>query len=324
MKCEIYSNHQVLNADSRKCFVLQADGTDYYTVNFASGSYQLELWGASGGASLSGRTNIGGCGGYTTGVIDFTSEQTLYFYLGTAGENSSGKVPGNGGYNGGASGASDITNNDCSSGGSGGASDIRLTTVVSSLSSSLKSRIMVAGGGGSGGCWITSGRGGNSGGLEGSDGESNNANNRAGGAGGTQSTGYSLGIGETGDNADECPGSGGGGYWGGKAGQGGSGGDMGAGGGGGGSSFISGYPGCTNTSSYIFSNANMTSEKSPLPTSNLSLIYESNGHYGNGYARIIPCSKDNGSYHCPFIMKCPTNFNFHFHIPIFTLFVLFL
>ena len=323
MNCKVYLEHQVLNVDSQNCFVLKADGTEYYTVHFPSGSYRLELWGASGGASLSGRTNIGGCGGYTTGIIDFASEKTLYFYLGTAGENSSGKIPGAGGYNGGASGATDDYNDDCCSGGSGGASDIRYTPGVFSLSSSLNSRIMVAGGGGSGGCWITSGRGGNSGGLKGSDGESNYANNRAGGAGGTQSTGYSLGIGEVGEDDNECPGSGGGGYWGGIAGEGGYGGDIGAGGGGGGSSYISGYPGCKTISSYVFSYANMTSIDNPLPTSDLSSIYESTGHYGNGFARIVPCSKTISLSFCPNIITF-SKLDLNHHIPIITLFVLFL
>ena len=93
-----------------------------------SGTYQIELWGASGGDIASHR---GGLGGYTSGYIELTSGQNLYFYVGGQGQNSS-----IGGWNGGFG----------SSG--GGATDVRVVSGNWNDFTSLKSRIMASGGGG--------------------------------------------------------------------------------------------------------------------------------------------------------------------------------
>lgn len=102
-----------------------------------SGTYQIELWGASGGDIASHR---GGLGGYTSGYIELTSDQNLYFYVGGQGQNSS-----IGGWNGGSS-LSYMEERFGSSG--GGATDVRVVSGNWNDFASLKSRIMVSGGGG--------------------------------------------------------------------------------------------------------------------------------------------------------------------------------
>ena len=110
---------------------------------------------------------------------------------------------------------------------------------------------MVAGGGGSGGCFKNGGKGGDGGGLNGQDGSPNSPNDDTsvvdGGKVGDQDYG-TVGEGIPGESGEdptrgEAGGSGGGGYFGGGGGKT-SGNSQSSSGGGGGSSFISGMPGC--------------------------------------------------------------------------------
>lgn len=281
-----------------------------------SGTYKLETWGAQGG-------NNGGKGAYASGTIELKSDDNLYIYVGGKGsKNDAGvaqEVPG--GYNG---GGLNHGQNCCSRvfGSGGGATDVRLKNGTWNDFDSLKSRIMVAAGGG--GTF--------------SDGTANSK----GGAGGTL-TGKSA----TGDYSDWCRGLGGTQILGGKIeessgqycaagtnstytapglvtggfGTGGSHGTAGnnsTGGGsgyyggsssghiasaGGGSSFISGYTGCNaisenstknniihtgqsiHYSGYYFTGAVMKSGDETMPTHNGSSTMT--GNSGNGYARII-------------------------------------
>ena len=109
----------------------------------ADGVYKIELWGAQGG-------NVGGKGAYTSGNIKLNSGDTLYFYVGSLGVtseyNSSNFVycPFNGG--GPASGQANFTNRYFGTG--GGATDVRLISGNWDDFNSLKSRIMIAAGGG--------------------------------------------------------------------------------------------------------------------------------------------------------------------------------
>jgi len=166
-----------------------------------SGYYKVELWGAQNVA----------LGGYTSGIIYLDPSQTLYVYVG---ERST--VVASTSFNGGTA----------TGGGTpgGGATDIRLVSGAWNDLTSLRSRIMVAGGGGAG---QSLGSGGGMVGLKGTI--------ATGGtqiAGGTQESTY--GNGSFGVGGGGC--GGGGGYYGG-------GGATCANGGGGGSSFISGYAG---------------------------------------------------------------------------------
>lgn len=90
------------------------------------GFYKIELWGSSGGGSY------GGKGAYTSGIIELNSNDILYIVVGD-------KT----GYNGGGSAPETYKIG-------GGASDVRLELSGDITSfNSLKSRIMVAAGGGS-------------------------------------------------------------------------------------------------------------------------------------------------------------------------------
>ena len=234
---------QVINdeiIDSKK---YENDSTWSYTYNGTyqlfevpvSGNYQIELWGAEGGA----RTNAGGAGGYTKGTIHLNKNEKFYLYVGGS------PVDNNETYNGGGTGWA----------AGGGATDIRITK-SSSVSDfvGLKSRIMVAGGGG-GGASVNGGTGGAGGGIKADDrsfrGVAYGGSQVLGGKGGisaiTGGTG-SFGLGGTGKSGNGgASGGGGGGYYGG----GGGGVDSSTdddGPGAGGSSYISGHDGCSSIS----------------------------------------------------------------------------
>ena len=305
-KCEaIYA---LMNSEASQEF--DYTGNIQTFVAQQSGNYRIEAWGASGGDIGS---YTGGKGAYTSGNLYLEEGDTLYVVVGGAGSNFV-----NGGYNGGGSLDSDQTAFGSSG---GGATDIR--TYISSDSAwdnfdSLKSRIMVAAGGGGAnnrGDGYGEGNGGSGGTLEGKSGIStNNGNSGYGygiGEGGTQISGGQVywtergsGLGSTGYYSSGTFGKtelsplisqsgGGSGYYGGASSI--------HSGGGGGSSFVSGCSGCnaisedsistniTHTnqsehySGYIFSNIVMLSgdDNITLPDGNTA-----NGNTGNGYAKI--------------------------------------
>lgn len=228
--------------------IYQYTGTIQTFTAPTTGTYQIELWGASSGSK---DEFLGGLGGYTKGNIELTEGTTLYVVVGGQGNNISGGLAG---YNGG-NGPSP-----CCGGTSGGATDIRLTE-------DTVSRIMVAGAGGAA-AWrgeeYGDGDGGAGGGLTAESGVSINNSNSYGygiGTGGTQTSGGLLYWTDTGAGNREtgyysettsnnilyqvgglfhtgglAAASGGGGYFGGGASF--------HGGAGGGSSYISGHNGC--------------------------------------------------------------------------------
>ena len=99
-----------------------------------TGYYQMECWGAKGGSA----SGAGGNGAYTSGNIYLEKGEKLYIYVGQEGGNLQTLT-----FNGGGSGG---TMYSCRSG--GGATDIRLEKGEWNNFESLKSRIMVASGGG--------------------------------------------------------------------------------------------------------------------------------------------------------------------------------
>lgn len=131
------------------------------TATLTPGRYKLECWGAQGGNSnqSNGTYGNGGKGGYSTGILNVSTNTTIYITVGGQGQNGVFNTRTAGGFNGGGDGYG--TNNSGVGGGGGGASDISLTSPVFSHSSyfinnirdtnSLLSRIIVAGGGGSAG-----------------------------------------------------------------------------------------------------------------------------------------------------------------------------
>ena len=223
-----------------------------------SGTYKIELWGASGGNI---DKYIGGKGGYTKGEIKLEKDNKFYIYVGGAGSDTD--------YSGSYNGGGIISDGQITFGrNGGGATDIRLVNGSWDNFNSLKSRIMVAAGGGganfrnvdvSYGEWYGAGNGGAGGGLIGINGESpaeTHTDPTTGkaygwnyGTGGTQTSGgtqmhndttleygesYTGKFGSALQNQNQS--GAGSGYYGG--------GSVGHGGAGGGSSFISGHNGC--------------------------------------------------------------------------------
>ena len=220
-------------------------------------TYKIECWGASGGNTTNGsdgegtfytNTVYGGKGGYCLGMVALPYNLNLYVYVGQSGEGTTEYT-----FNGGGKGGSFFNGKS-----GGGATDVRLFDENGTWRNfnSLKSRIIVAAGGGGADHYCEGNYGGNAGGLSGENGfyylhlgnapysVAIGATQNSGGKGGKGSSYYgSDGIfGSGGDSDLDNKGSGGGGgYYGG-----GGGGHNFAivGSGAGGSSFISGYTGC--------------------------------------------------------------------------------
>ena len=294
-----------------RLYSYSATGRQDYTPILKDCKYQMECWGASGG-KLYGQyetMSTGGRGGYTKGIITLTTARltsypTLYVYVGQKGsdwngpDNPSANCPV--AWNG---GGTVTIYNAC---GGGGATDIRLSTGGATAttwnnSTSLASRIMVAGAGGGANDY---GFGGAGGGLEGLIGKTSPAKegSTAGcGTGGTQIKGgtgqVSGGFGYGGTQTNFDGGAGGGGYYGGGQGT------ANGAGGGGGSSYISGLSGCaTHSSGWTFDGAVTYSGTVAVytasgPTGNNTTIPDPAKNEGNllaytkysvhGYARII-------------------------------------
>lgn len=279
------------------------------TATLTPGAYKLECWGAQGGNSnqSNGTYGNGGKGGYSTGILNVSTNTTIYITVGGQGQNGILNTRTAGGFNGGGDGYG--TNNSGVGGGGGGASDISLMSPVFSHSSyfinnirdtnSLLSRIIVAGGGGSAGYDVrnNAANGGAGGGTKGQDGLSNRVYHGTGGKQTTFGTGgsseepnrYSVqakfGCGASASNStDVAPGGGGGWYGGGLHCDSAS----------GGSGYVytsataSNYPsGCLLNSTYYLSNAQtIAGNKSfPSPTGSTET-----GHSGNGYVKITKLS----------------------------------
>lgn len=275
------------------------------TATLAPGTYKLECWGAQGGNSnqSNGTYGNGGKGGYSTGILNVSTNTTIYITVGGQGQNGVLNTRTAGGFNGGGDGYG--TNNSGVGGGGGGASDISLMSPVFSHSSyfinnirdtnSLLSRIIVAGGGGSAGYDVSNNaaNGGAGGGTTGQDGLSNRVYHGTGGKQTTFGTGgsseepnrYSVqakfGCGASASNStDVAPGGGGGWY----------GGGLHCDSAGGGSGYVytpttaSNYPsGCLLNSAYYLSNAQTIAGNQSFssPTGGTET-----GHSGNGYVRI--------------------------------------
>ena len=230
----------------------------YYTGDYQtfiaplSGDYKIELWGGQGGTMQSGWTGVGGKGGYVSGELTLTKDDTLYIYVGGkgVGYNSSYSTKA-GGWNGGGS-------NFAGASGGGGATDVRLISGSWNNNKSLASRIMVAGGGGGSN---DAQNGGYGGGLVGGTGVNGSSTNGAGGTqlagGGGDAYGSAGAGGGSLINSSQDGGAGGGGYFGGgKA--------LGYNvAGGGGSSYISGHLGCIAVKGQGNSNPRNDSERQP-------------------------------------------------------------
>lgn len=134
-----------------------------YTVpSGQSGWYKIELWGASGGSTTSetGEVRAGGKGAYTSGLIYLAENDEVYFYIGGTTTNS------NGGANGGGAGAGKGM-------GGGGSTDVRIKSGEWNDDQSLRTRLMVAAGGGGAEGFKQGAAGGDAGAVIGRPGQSN-------------------------------------------------------------------------------------------------------------------------------------------------------
>lgn len=337
----VNQNNKTITSTRQITFV--PDSTDY-TNNFDytgdsqtfttkyDGSYKVELWGAQGG-SMTGTgyrsdgssrgelTYTGGKGAYTNGAINFIKGTNIYLYIGGKGPDNISLNSCTGGDTGGYNGGGTLLSGQCKFGSpGGGATDIRIVNGVWNNFNSLKSRIMVAAGGGGANFrnqGYGEGNGGDGGTLNGIDGEESlmdgsyhrqdYASGYAIGTGGTQvSCGNIKRIKVDGTilitksgyfgfaaSATYQTGAGSGYYSGGGAAHGGA---------GGGSSFISGYDGCdaiaenstednivhtgqsVHYSGYKFNNAVMYAGNEEMPTHDGTSTMI--GNSGNGYAKI--------------------------------------
>lgn len=283
--------------------------TNYTTSNTAQiinfnhdGIYKLEAWGAQGGSYSTDLA--GGKGAYTSGIIELEENAILYLHVGSQG-GSENATTNTGGYNGG--GASGNNSGGKSMGG-GGATDFRLTAGEWDDATGLRSRIMVAAGGGgnayASGYTHTVGYGGAL--TGGSGGGSYNAvdptggNQISAGEGFSSAQNASFGYAPQ-TNSAGWGGGGGSGYYAGANGYG--------KGGAGGSSYVSGYRGCvavtsssdstpktdcdTGTSdltcSYhysnkVFSNPTIIAGDASMPTQDGTSTMT--GNSGDGYAKV--------------------------------------
>jgi hypothetical protein len=186
-----------------------------WVVPINTSAIVVDVLGAQGG-TYNSSYGTGGNGGRVQAMVSVTPGQTLYFYVGQQGSYYS-SYTGTAPFNGGGMGGWSSYYGGCG----GGASDIR------SVSGSLTSRLVVAGGGGGGNSYsgYTGGNGGAGGGLTGGNGTTGytsypayvgyGGSQTAGGAGGTTYGG--PGILGVGGNAYYASGGGGGGggYYGG-------------------------------------------------------------------------------------------------------------
>ena len=127
-----------------------------YIVSLPRGVYKISLWGAQGGSSRTVNdyaflADSGGRGAFVSGKIKIFYDSKFFLYVGGQGEDLAVKDAnafGRGGFNGGGDGGYDVneTFGESNSGG-GGASDVRL--IGEDSIEGYKSRIIVAGGGGS-------------------------------------------------------------------------------------------------------------------------------------------------------------------------------
>lgn len=211
---------------------VQPNNYDYNVWNFyyankyqeftatRTGDYKVELWGASGEKDPAGGKP--GYGAYTAGVFHLIKNDKYYIYVGNvASIFKHGIISFNGGSD--------------SQFGGGGATDIRIVSGSWNNFNSLKSRIMVAAGGGAGNDDCDNA--GSAGGLVGYNGHGNGANQIRGGIS-LANGGFGFGGG-TGIRSTTGNGGGGSGYFGGACSD-----TAARFGGAGGSSFISGHAGC--------------------------------------------------------------------------------
>ena len=275
------------------------DGSDGSSQKFeisCTGTYKLEIWGASGGScSYKNTFTQGGYGAYAIGYINLEYNKEIYVTVGGKGVDSSKDNSKKGGYNGGGNaGASYPGSSYINGSGGGGATHIAISSgLLSSFNQNKNYVIMVAGGGGGSYAWSADTP--SAGGIQGTNGKSASGKISV---GATQTSGYAFGQGQNGrdsaqaQNADGEGGCGGGaGWFGGFSYQGTE--QLSNSSGSGGSSYI-GNTNLTNKAMYCY-NCETSDEESTKTISTKctsATPTENCAKQGNGYARITLVSID--------------------------------
>ena len=191
----------------------------------ATGWYTIQAYGAEGGASTTnaggtGNSKLGGKGGLSSIVYQFTQGQTLYIYCGGKGGNASLGTNGGGaaGWNGGGKGG-DGYNSSIGGGGGGGATHVATSQIGNitdfnslftgeAFSPIAKSGLILVAAGGGGGAYnsCVAGAGGGASGGHGTNAQGNDSYP----GGGTLSTGSHGGAGKTGTDSSNTRGGSGG------------------------------------------------------------------------------------------------------------------
>ena len=284
-----------LDLTGGKVETIYTEAKEYtYTVPH-TGTYKLEVWGAQGGSYDS--TYIGGYGGYSTGTINLTKNEKIYFVVGGAGTSKCTDQYCAGGYNGGGRGGAGNDIGVYSMGGGGTTHVATKSGLLSSLESNKDSILIVSGGGGGTSYQYYSsvlyaGIGGSGGGYIGGNGTKTQTDYDF-GKGGTQSAGGSGVTGNLvnntvrglsgsfgqGGNGNYYAGGGGAGYYGGGASN--------QSGAGGGSGYI-GNSSLTNKYMYCY-NCTASDEESTKTYTTTNVSATPTADYaksGNGAARI--------------------------------------
>ncbi|MDO4996493.1 MAG: glycine rich domain-containing protein [Bacilli bacterium] len=266
-----------------------------------TGTYKLEVWGASGGNTTSNNKNgTGGYGGYAVGTIQLTRGNTYYINVGGKGTSGRAEKVIVGGYNGGGN-ATGVDTAAVFSGSGGGATHIASKAGQLKTLEKYKESILIVAGGGGGSIayynyWADGGSGGGYIGCNaGEIGYGSSYNWQGISTGGTQTSGgvgYSSVANVAGENGSFGRGGdyigvrtsgGGGGYYGGGASS--------RQGSGGGSGYI-GNPNLTSKIMYCYNCQESTEEADEThiktrTTTNVSETPTSNyAKLGNGYAKI--------------------------------------
>ena len=276
-----------------------------YSIDLNPGMFKFEAWGAAGGGG-----DNAGKGGYSSGVLTLREKTKFLVYVGGKGTDG-GPIHQNinGGCNGGGSGGKNSGEQSAynSGSGGGGATDFRLST-------SVDSRVLVAGGGG-GTCGLGNTPGGYGGGIQ-----AGNAVHMSSIAyGGNQTYGNKNGIGSNGRdalafyrNGTEGNGGCGGGYRGGTAPiQTGQDSDV---GGSGGSSYVSGHKECSSFDGIKFRKIEIKGGYETFLTPTGQIVI---GNSDNGFARITHL----GSIQCTKCSKSRLNFAYFYALLVVKWFV---
>lgn len=144
------SYKQPQSVDNKYVWEFDYQGAEQTFTVPKTGTYKLEVWGASGGNTTSNNKNgTGGYGGYAVGTIQLTRGNTYYINVGGKGTSGRSEKVIVGGYNGGGN-ATGVDSAAVFSGSGGGATHIASKNGLLKTLESDKDKILIVSGGGGG------------------------------------------------------------------------------------------------------------------------------------------------------------------------------